>query len=428
MSQTFKIETLGCKANQYDSERLAEALSEAGLHRAHEAEGPDIWVVNTCTVTHVSDRKCRQTVRQAIREHPDAQVYVTGCYATSSPDELEEIEGVTGVYGREELDELIESITGERPGEPTGDFGLSDFAGRARAMLKVQEGCDFFCNYCIVPHVRGEPRSMPLDSAVREAGRLVEKGFREIVLTGIHLGLYGRDLGSGVNLAELVRAVACTDGLERLRLSSLEAPEVSDELLRAMTDPVVCPHLHLPLQSGDDRVLERMGRRYTTLDFRHYVRRAREILSEPAITTDVLVGFPGESDEEFENTLGFCGEMKFSRMHVFKFSPREGTPAAEMDGQVHSRVAKKRSARLRKLGGRLARDWAEQFVGQTVRVLLEETTGEGKLCGYTDRYVRVLTEGREGDLERLRCVKVESSRDGVIHGAIERDTGSADTS
>ena len=417
---TFHIETLGCKANQYDSQRLAEALCGAGLEQAPDGEAPDVWIINTCTVTHVSDRKCRQAIRRAVREYPGARIFVTGCYATASPEDLHQIEGLDGIYPRDRFDDLLEAVTGGRgrAGKAMrGDFGVSGFEGRARAMLKIQEGCDFFCNYCIVPHVRGEPRSMPLPELRREARRLARSGFREIVLTGIHLGLYGREFGEEVDLAAAVRTVAETDGVGRVRLSSLEAMEVTDGLLEVMQHPAVCPHLHLPLQSGDDRVLERMGRRYTTAEFRHAVRRIREELERPAITTDVMVGFPGETDPQFDNTLRFCREVGFSRMHVFSYSPRSGTPAAEMEGRVHSRVAKERSKRLRQLGQKMAHEWAEKFVGRRVRVLLEEEK-DGMLTGYSDRYVRVRARAGEEDLEQIRSLRVTGTAGGGLEGEI----------
>lgn len=412
--RTFRIKTFGCKANSYDSERLAEALVDGGLRRAEKGEPEDVLVVNTCTVTHVADRKCRQTIRRAIRDGGTGKVYVTGCYASASPDELVDIDGVDGVFQRDEMEKLLDTILRGHAPEAFGDFGISSFGGRSRAMLKIQDGCDFYCNYCIIPHVRGEPRSMRADRVIQEARQLVDNGYREIVLTGIHLGLYGQDLQSSTDLADIVGRLVDLDGLDRLRLSSLEAPEVTQRLLSAMQHPVVCPHLHLPLQSGDDAVLERMGRRYSRGEFRYHVQRTRDQLEAPAITTDVMVGFPGETDEEFQNTLDFCREMRFSRMHVFKYSPRSGTPAAEMDGKVHSKVAGERSRVLRDLGDTMAEEWAGRFVDQPVRVLLEEKVKDGLLRGYTDRYVEARVYAPDDALDAVRWVNGDDTQDGRL--------------
>ncbi len=374
---TYRIETLGCKANAYDSRRLAETLETLGYRAAGEGEAADVCVLNTCTVTAGADRKGRQLAARLSRENGSARVFVTGCYATASPDELARIPGVEGVYGREDLPALIEAIHGG-PLPPmeslTGDFGISSFSGRTRAFLKIQDGCDAGCSYCILPHVRGAPRSRPLADVRAEAERLAAAGFGEIVLTGIHLGFYGRDLPERPTLPQAVTAVADTPGVERLRLSSIECNEVDDALLDAMGHPAVCAHLHLPLQSGDAAVLRRMRRRYTPEEFLGVVEHARRRLDRPAITTDVMVGFPGETDAEFESTLEVCRRARFSRMHVFPFSPRPGTPAAEMPGRVPSKVVSERSARLRELARRMAADWASGFVGTTVRVLFERCT------------------------------------------------------
>ena len=404
---TCRVETLGCKSNQYDSQRIIEALEALGYVEAGADERPDVIVVNTCTVTHTADRKARQMVRHAIREDPAARVFVTGCYAELSPRPLRDIKGVAGVYGRDEWPAMFNAIAGAGVRLATGDFGLSGFCGRARALLKIQDGCDAFCSYCIVPHARGRPRSRPLQDAAQEAVRLVEAGFREIVLTGIHLGFYGRDLEEDVHLPDAVRAVAATCGLERLRLSSIEPLEATDSLLNAMREcPAVCAHLHLPLQSGDDRVLARMARPYTTRQFLDIAERARERLDNPAITTDVLVGFPGETDEEFENTLAVCRRAAFSRMHAFPFSPRPRTPAATMPAQVPSPVARERVGRLTQLADEQARAWAAGFVGREVEVLFEERGADGRLSGYTERYVRLHSPGGEemlGRTARVQC-------------------------
>ena len=408
---TFRVETLGCKANRYDSQRLAEALLRLGYVQAGDAKA-DLCIINTCTVTDTCDRKCRKLIRRTIKDNPGARVLVSGCYATSSPEELTAIDGVEGVYGRDEWAEMMRAIGGpaaERV-QLGGDFGIQSFNGRARAFLKVQEGCDAFCSYCILPYVRGRARSRPLPDVVEEARRLAGTGFREIVLTGINLGLYGRDLEGRVQLADAVVAVADVEGIERVRASSVEVGEVGERLLEAMRHPRVCPHLHVPLQSGDNDVLRRMNRHYSATEFLDTVELARERLDDPAITTDVMVAFPGETDEQFENTVRACRKAAFSRIHVFPFSPRPGTTAATMGGRIDSRVVKSRANVLGGLARALAEQWAESFVGQKVSVLFEEVDGEGNLAGYTERYVKAHAAGSGtlcGRAVQIVCTRAE---------------------
>ncbi|MFW6189094.1 MAG: tRNA (N(6)-L-threonylcarbamoyladenosine(37)-C(2))-methylthiotransferase MtaB [Planctomycetota bacterium] len=417
---TYRIETLGCKANLYDSRRLSEALEDLGYRAAEEGETADLCILNSCTVTGGADRKSRQQAGRLARENPGARVYVTGCYASASPEELREVDGVRGVFGRKEWAALLREVTGGacRPTDVAGEFGIGSFDGRTRAFMKIQEGCDAFCSYCILPRVRGAPRSRPLADVRAEAERLAAAGFAEIVLTGIHLGFYGRGRGPQATLAAAVTAVAETEGVERVRLSSLEPDEVDEPLLGAMAHQAVCPHLHLPLQSGSTGVLERMNRRYTPEEFMSVVDLVRRRLDRPAISTDVMVGFPGETDADFEATLQLCREARFSRMHVFPFSPRPGTRAAEMDGRVHSRVVNERSRRLRELGDRMAADWARGFVGRDVRVLFERRDEEGRLRGYTDRYVRLRAEGAESLVGRAVRARVTGSEGSSLRGAL----------
>jgi len=413
---TYRVVTLGCKANLYDSRRLAEALESLGYREAREGEGAEVCLLNTCTVTATADRKSRQWAARLVRENPGARVFVTGCYASAAPDDLRAMADVAGVCGRAEWDALLRAVAGgSREAGPQlldGDFGIRSFGGRARAFLKIQEGCDSFCSYCILPFVRGEPRSHPLAGVRAEAERLAAAGFGEIVLTGIHLGLYGRDLEGSPTVADAVLAVAETPGVERVRLSSIEAREVTEDLLDAMRHPAVCPHLHLPLQSGDADVLRRMNRPYTPAEFLGVVDLARERLDRPAVTADVMVGFPGETEEQFQNTLAVCRQARFSRMHVFPFSPRPGTAAAEMPDRVAPDVVHDRSRRARDLGREMAIEWAGSFVGRTVRVLFERRTRSGLLTGYTDRYVRLAAPGGDeliGHAARLRCLGREGT-------------------
>jgi threonylcarbamoyladenosine tRNA methylthiotransferase MtaB len=407
-TRTYRIETLGCKANVYDSRRLGEALEALGWRPADDGEPAAACILNTCTVTAVADRKCRQRAARLVKDNPGARVFLTGCYASASPSELARLSGLAGVYGREAWHALLQAVNGgplpEGAAQLSGDFGIGSFQGRARAFLKVQEGCDSFCSYCILPYVRGEPRSRPLSEVGAEAERLASAGFAEIVITGIHVGLYGRDLRDRPSLASALLAVAETPGVARVRLSSTEPNEVTEDLVEAMTHPRICPHLHIPLQSGDAGVLKRMNRSYTPEDFLRVAEGARARLDRPAITTDVMVGFPGETDAQFERTLALCRAARFSRIHVFPFSPRRGTAAAKMPGRVPAKVMQERSRRLHALGKELAAEWAESFVGAAERVVFETCSAArrarrtppravGRLTGYTDRYVRLTAPG-----------------------------------
>jgi len=418
---TFRVETLGCKANLYDSQRIAESLAALGYREAPEGEPADLHLVNTCTVTLTADRKTRQLIRRAVRLSPGGRVFVTGCGATASAESFEEIEGVAGVFGRNRWNPMLRAIAGgEVPPEARldGDFGITTFRHRARAFVKIQEGCDFFCAYCIVPHVRGKPRSRPLAEVERECRTLAVAGYREVVLTGIHLGLYGRDLADPAALPDAVRCAAGVPGIERVRLSSIEAFEVGAGLLEAMQRPGVCPHLHVPLQSGADGVLRRMGRRYDAAQFLAAVAQARRLLDNPAITTDVIVGFPGESDAEFERTMRVCREAAPSRMHIFPFSPRPGTAAAQMADGVPPQVVAERRGRLQELADTLAAGWARSFVGRVARVLFEDADEEGRLAGYTDRYVRLTARGGEELIGAVRQVRCVEARGACLEGEI----------
>jgi threonylcarbamoyladenosine tRNA methylthiotransferase MtaB len=419
---SYCIRTLGCKANLYDSRRIAEALEHLGFEEATASGRADIVLVNTCTVTAAADRKSRHAAYRAARRHPGARVFVTGCGASTVGRELHAAGAASGAYSRDQWDEPLHAVVGgptAPTGIPRGDFGIAGFPGRARAFLKVQEGCDGACSYCIVPATRGPSRSRPPDEAREEAARLVSAGFRELVVTGIHLGRYGWDLDGHTRLPDLVHCLAEVDGLERLRLSSVQPQEVDQLLLEAMRHPVVCPHLHLPLQSGDARVLLRMNRPYSPRQFLDVVALVRERLDRPAITTDVIVGFPGESAAAFANTVDVVRHARFCRVHVFPFSPRPGTPAARMPGRVPARQVGERARRLRAVAEALAQQWATSFVGSRVRVLLERRQA-GLLAGYTDRYVRACAPGQPDRIGDLVTVRVTAREGTSLTGRVDR--------
>ncbi len=411
-STTFQIETLGCKINQYDSQRLAKMLETAGLvHLEAHKEGspPDIWIINTCTVTHVADRKARRIIRQKKRENPQSMVYVTGCYAAVQKEKLERIPEIDGIYGVDEWGRMLKDIQDQKASDTPPQVvsrwtgGIDDFRGRTRSYIKIQDGCDAFCTYCVVPHARGKPRSRPLDDALEEAERMIYSGCREIVLSGIHLGLYGTDLTPRRSLAYAVEAFAVLSKDVRIRLSSLEGPEADRRLLTVMSEhPNICPHLHLPLQSGDAGVLRKMGRQYSPEEYLQVIENVRQYLDEPAISTDVMVGFPGETEQAFYNTLSICEKAGFSRLHVFPFSPRPHTPAAGFTPKADPAVTKERTKALLNLSEKLQRIWAEKFRGKVVRVLFETVNDDGTMTGYTDRYVEITQPADESAIGTLQ--------------------------
>jgi threonylcarbamoyladenosine tRNA methylthiotransferase MtaB len=414
--------TLGCKANLYDTSGLMDQFRQEGWHvdAGHEEEregagpGADLYVVNSCAVTTRAEGKSRQLVRRLKREHPLALVALVGCYPEvhrarrdqAAPKDAadpkaapkDEADLILGTSDRRLLlQRLRERGLGPSPAPLTvfNRTGLAHgaFAGeRTRATLKVQDGCEQFCTYCVIPYARGPSRSRPAPEVLEEAAGLARAGFKEIVVTGIHLGFWGVDLGpapSGLRLADLVRDIAAIPGLARVRLSSIEPLEVTDDLIELLaSNPRVCRHLHVPLQSGSDTVLARMNRHYTAADYLALVARVRSRVPRLGLTTDVMVGFPGETDEESQATLDTVRQARFSRLHVFRFSRRPGTPAADMPGQVAAAVMKVRSEELIGLGRRLGREFHESLVGQTLEVLVERAGPDGSE-GLTDNYVRV---------------------------------------
>lgn len=418
--------TLGCKVNQFESE-VMEGLFKARGYEVVAFDGPaDVYVINTCSVTHLGEKKSRQLIRRAAR-NSGATVVVTGCYAQISADEVGAIEGVDVIVGtqdRRRIVELAEEAAASRSrltavsdimaADHFEDIPLFAAPGRTRAFLKIQEGCSNFCSYCIIPYARGPLRSRPLESVAGEAAKLTAAGFKEIVLTGIHLGAYGQDMSGDATLVDAVKAVLAADGLVRLRLGSLESIEVADELISLMqADERLCRQLHLPLQAGDDAVLGAMNRHYTTAEYRTLVEGIQARVDGIAITTDVIVGFPGETSSQFANTLAFVGGLDLARIHVFPYSRRQGTPAAAMADQIDEATKKERAAALQKLADEKAAAFRQSFLGQELPVLFEIGSG-GTREGLTSNYLRVFAAGGDeltGTLRRVRLEKLY--RDGV---------------
>ncbi|MDY3052350.1 MAG: tRNA (N(6)-L-threonylcarbamoyladenosine(37)-C(2))-methylthiotransferase MtaB [Ndongobacter sp.] len=428
----FSIRTLGCKVNQYETEAMEELFLRRGYVRA-EDERSDVFVVNTCTVTSLSDGKCRQQIHRVKRQNPDAIVAVVGCYSQVSPEEIQKIDGVDiilGTKGRAEIVDLVEQFERQRQpilrvGELTGqrffdELSIETQLSMTRAYIKIQEGCEMFCTYCIIPHARGKIASRELAQIGDEANRLAGKGFREVVLTGIHVASYGKDWKNGIGLIDAIERVAAIPAIERIRLSSIEPRWVDGERLRRMkATGKVCGHFHLSLQSGSDAVLHAMNRRYTTDLYREKIALIRSVFPDAGITTDVIVGFPGESEEHFEQTMGFCRETQFSKIHIFPYSPRKGTPAADFPDQVSGPVKKQRAHRLGELEEQMRFAFLDRHIGRTVNVLFEELSGDAEtMLGYTENYMRVRVPRRIDDLNRVRQVFLTSREEGILCGRL----------
>ena len=421
--KTIACLTLGCKVNQYDTEAMREAFERAGYLSVPFDAPADVYLINTCTVTGTGDQKSMKLIRRVHREHPESAVVVCGCLAQRDAEKvmLPGVRLILGTRDRSRVVELLERALSE--GQVISAVGaegpwafehltVSRHEARTRAVMKIQEGCENRCAYCVIPSVRGPVRSMPLDEVRAEAAALAAAGYREIVVTGIHLMSYGRDLG--LTLPDALRAIHRAEGLERIRLGSLEPVNVTDGFVSALLEmPNICPQFHLSMQSGSNQVLRRMRRRYNTTQYLDAARRLQSAFPGCALTTDVIAGFPGETDEEHRETLAFIREVGFARIHVFPFSPRSGTEAAKMPGQVTEAVKKARAAELIGLGASLEESFVQSLVGTTQRVLFEEE-GEGGLAeGYTENYVRVIAPGAPGE---ARPVAIVSASGGVARG------------
>lgn len=423
---TVALTTLGCKVNQFETETIAGLFRRAGYKTVPFAAPADVYVVNTCSVTMLGERKSRQLIRRARRQNEQALIVVTGCYAQLAPEVLAVLPGVKLVIGnqhRERIVELVAQAAGQEKAishvgnimaaDTFEDIPLFGAPERTRAFLKIQEGCENFCSFCIIPYARGPLRSRPLASVAREAGKLLAAGFREIVLTGIHLGAYGRDLAAGPTLAAAARRVLALQGLQRLRLGSLESVELSDELFALLREePRFARHLHLPLQAGSDDILQAMRRHYDTATYEALLAKVREEVPGIAVSTDIIVGFPGETEEMFAAGLAFASRQGFARMHVFPYSRRPGTPAAAMPYQVPAAVIKERVERMQQLADQMAAEYHAAHLGESAAVLFETERG-GIADGLTDTYIRVYTKAPVvlGEMKMMRLLRLY--RDGV---------------
>ena len=413
--------TLGCKVNQYETETMEGLFRQAGYRVVPFTESADVYIVNTCSVTMLGEKKSRQLVRRAQRQNEAALIAVTGCYAQLAPDIVGTLPGVRLIVGTQDRGRIVELVEEAAAGSEVlrdvGDIMAADtfediplFAApeRTRAFLKIQEGCQNFCTFCIIPYTRGPLRSRALFSVRREAEKLVAAGFREIVLTGIHLGAYGRDLTGTVTLADAARTVLEIDGLQRLRLGSLESVELTPALFTLLRDDRrFARHLHLPLQAGSDAVLREMHRFYDTAGYERLLTRIREEVPGIAISTDIIVGFPGETEAMFQESLAFVRRQEFARVHVFPYSRRPATPAAVRSDQVPHPVRRERVKMMQALADEMAADYHGKFIGTIVPVLFE-TQHEGVADGLTDTYIRVYTKRpvKVGEITAMRLLRL----------------------
>ena len=420
-NRTVAFHTLGCKVNQYDTQAMRERFEEAGFRTVDFEDRADVYVVNTCTVTGTGDKKSMQTIRRCHRNNPDAAIVVTGCLAQRAADELK-LPGVRLVLGTQRRGEVVQLLAQALEQDcaliavetlrqtPFEHLTVHAHEGHTRATMKIQEGCDRWCTYCIIPSVRGPIRSRPLDEIRAEAQSLAAAGFKEVVLTGIHLTSYGREQHGAITLLDAIRAVHEVEGIERIRLGSLEPVIVTGAFVQGIAAmPKVCHQFHLALQSGSDTVLARMRRRYTSGEFLAACAMLRGAFEDCALTTDVMTGFPGETEEEFAQTVDTCQRAGFARMHVFPYSEREGTKAAAMAGSVPRHIREERARYLIAVGRVLERAALEGRIGKTEDVLIEEIDAQGRGTGYTGGYMRVHVQGaKPGEIVRVRITGIEN--------------------
>jgi threonylcarbamoyladenosine tRNA methylthiotransferase MtaB len=426
------ITTLGCKINQYDSAVIQSRLEQQQHSFVPFDEEADFYIINACTVTDRADWEARQLVRRAKRRNPAARVLMTGCYAQVKPQEVAEVPDVDFVVGLNRLDELLRFVNQTEPlpamdrvavgdvrkerGVPV--LGARAFPGHTRAFLKIQEGCNYSCTYCIIPSARGLSRSVPPEEILREVRALAERGFKEIVLTGIHLGGYGHDLSPKLDLTALLEEILEKTPIRRLRLSSLDPREVPERLLRLMAQSeTVCPHIHVCAQAGDDRILKQMRRNYDTAYYREIVTKARALLPDAALGSDIIVGFPGESEESFERQMEFFDSLPLTYFHVFPYSIRSGTVAASLPDQVSVTAKKERARKMRELGARKKRDFYKRFLGRRASVLVEaDSTPAGGLRGYSRNYLPVSIDGDGAQVNEEVDVAIERFENGSLVG------------
>ena len=409
--KTVALITLGCKTNQYETNAMAQKFKEAGYRIVEENENPDIAIINTCTVTNISDRKSRQHLRKMKEENPGAIIVATGCYAQVAKEQLEKIEEIDLIIGNSEkkdivkyVEQKISQVTEIANQKEYTEFGITTYTEKTRATIKIQDGCNNFCSYCLIPYARGRIRSREAKNIIEEVSQIAKKGINEIVLTGIHIASYGKEKNDGDMLIDLLEDLNKIDGIERIRLGSLEPTIVTEEFVSRLRKlEKICNQFHLSLQSGCNETLKRMNRKYTTEEFEKVVESLSKNFEDVTLTTDIIVGFPGETESEFEETYEFLEKIAFYKMHVFKYSKRDGTVASKMPNQVDGKIQEQRSKKLIELSNKNEKMYNEKYIDKELEVLFEEQQ-DGVYVGHTKNYIIVKTESDE-NLEN-KIVKV----------------------
>ena len=429
MEKTVALITLGCKVNQYETNAMSQKLIENGYKVVEHTQKADIYIINTCTVTNMSDRKSRQMIRRAKEMNPKAFIIVVGCYVQVSKEEVEKIEEIDLALGNEEkvnivdyCNKLLEEKDSEKQSamedvmqaKEFSEFGETSYTEKTRAVIKVQDGCDRFCSYCIIPYARGRVRSRKPEHIIKEIENIAKQGIKEVVITGIHIASYGKDFRNGYKLIDLLEEINQIEGIERIRLGSIEPLLITEEFVQRLTKlEKICEHFHLSLQSGCDETLKRMNRRYTIEQFTEIVERLRVAYSNVNLTTDIIVGFPGETEEEFNKTYKFLENIKFYKMHIFKYSQRKGTKAAEMPEQISPEEKEKRSKKLIELSDKNEEEYNKKYIGKTVEVLWEEEK-QGTYKGHTKNYVLVESNNKHQENMLEQVVIKEATKHHVI--------------
>lgn len=436
MMKKVAFYTLGCKVNQYETEAMTELFEKEGYEITDFDQYADVYVINTCTVTNLGDRKSRQMIRRAKKLNKHSIVAVVGCYAQTAAEEISKIKGVNLIIGTKDRSRIVELINQIKEQEEQinvvqdimttrefEDMKVTAYKERTRAFLKIQEGCNQFCSYCIIPYARGPVRSRKPEDIVEEVQQLAQNGFKEIVFAGIHVASYGKDL-KNTNLLDIIKRVHDIEGIERLRLSSIEPMILTEEFVEnAARLPKLCPHYHISLQSGCDATLKRMNRKYTTAEYREVVNRLRANFPDVAITTDVMVGFPGETEQEFEESKRFVDEISFAQVHVFKYSPRKGTPSVTFPNQVSPEEKERRSKIMIELSANSEKRFCDKFIGREMEVLFEQQVKEqdGYYEGLTPNYIRVVAHSDEDIEGQIMKVQLKERKEGFIAGTIVKN-------
>ena len=421
--KTVAFITLGCKVNQYETNAMSQKLIEEGYKIVEHTQKADIYIINTCTVTNMSDRKSRQMIRRAKEINPEAIIIAVGCYVQVAKKEIENIKEIDLALGNEEKVDIVkycneiiqknkkEKIADVMQSRKFAEFGETSYTEKTRAVIKVQDGCNNFCSYCIIPYAKGRVRSRKPESVIKEVKEIVKEGIKEVVITGIHVASYGKDFEDGTRLIDLLEQINKIEGLKRIRLGSLEPNLITPEFVERLGNvDKICDHFHLSLQSGCDETLKRMNRKYTTQEFENGVNLLRKKFPEVALTTDIIVGFPGETEEEFNTTYKFLSKIKFSKMHVFKYSQRKGTVAAKMKNQVNPQIKEERSNKLIELSNKNEIEFLDNNLGKELEVLFETKTQNGYTEGHTTNYITVKSKGEnlENTIKRVKISKREN--------------------